>query len=184
MKIQKMDTRIIKGLITLAVLAWAVYEFIQGNIWSGVFITLLAIILGLMVFRSLRLMMAFLQLRGQKMEKAQRWLDRVKNPEKLWKSQEAYYYYLVGLTQSQAQSITQAEKSFKKAVNTGLRMDHDKAVAKLNLAMIALSKNRPREAQSLISEVKKLDKRNMLKNEIKMVTQAMKKGPQVTHRKR
>ena len=128
--------------------------------------------------------MAFAQLRTQKMDKAQVWLNRIKHPEKLWKSQEAYYYYLNGLTQSQSQSLSNAEKNFKKAINIGLRMDQDKAVAKLNLAMIAMSKNRPREATTLIAEVKKLDKRNILKNEIKMVTQAMKKGPTVSHRGR
>jgi len=179
-----MDTRIIKGIIAAVVLAWAVYEFIQGHIWSGIFITLLAAILILLVFRSVRLLMAFAQLRGQKMEKAQKWLNRIKRPEKLWKSQEAYFYYLTGLTQSQSQSLSNAEKNFKKAVNIGLRMDQDKAVAKLNLAMICLSKGKSREATVLIAEVKKLDKRGLLKNEIKMVNQAMKKGPTVSHRKR
>lgn len=180
-----MDTRIIKGIVALAALAWAVYEFIQGNIWTGISITLLAAVLILLVFRSIRLLMAFVQLRGQKLDKAKRWLNRVKNPSRLWKSQEAYYYYLNGLVESQGQnSMSQAEKQFKKAISTGLRMDQDKAVAKLNLAMIALSKNRPREAKILMAEVKKLDKRNMLKKEIKMVNDAMKRGPKVAHRGR
>ncbi len=182
-QILKMDTRIIKGLIALAILAWAVLEFIDGHIWSGIFITLLAAVAVLFVFRSIRMLMAFVQLRAQKIEKAKVWLNRVKRPEFLWKSQQAYYYYLKGLTDGQTEGMNQAEKYFKKALGLGLRMNYDKAVAKLNLAMIALSKNRPKEAQTLIAEVKKLDDKNMLKNEIKMVNDALKKGPTVMHRK-
>jgi hypothetical protein len=41
------------------------------------------------------------------------------------------------------------------------------AMAKLNLAGIAMSKNRKREAQILLTEAKKLDKHNMLDNQIR-----------------
>jgi len=182
-QISDMDTRIIKGLIALALLAWAVLEFIQGHIWTGIFIVLLAAIAVLFVFRSIRMLMAFAQLRTQKIDKAKVWLNRIKKPEYLWKSQQAYYYYLKGLTDGQTEGMAQAEKYFKKALGLGLRMNYDKAVAKLNLAMIALSKNRPREAQTLITEVKKLDNKNMLRNEIKTVNDALKRGPMVSHRK-
>ncbi len=54
-------------------------------------------------------------------------------------------------------------------------MDHDKAMAKLQLAGIALTKRRKREATTLIAEAKKLDKHGMLADQIKMVKQQMKK---------
>ena len=54
-------------------------------------------------------------------------------------------------------------------------MDHDKAMAKLQLAGIALTKRRKREATMLITEAKKLDKHGMLKDQIAMVKQQMKK---------
>ena len=72
-------------------------------------------------------------------------------------------------------NINDAEKYFKKAVDLGLSMDADMAMAKLNLAGIAMTKNRKREAELLLTEAKKLDKHNMLDDQIKMMRQQMKK---------
>jgi hypothetical protein len=72
-------------------------------------------------------------------------------------------------------NLMQAEKYFKKAIQLGLSMDMDLAVAKLNLAGIAMSRRRKLEATNLISEVKKLDKQGMLKDQIKMMKEQMKK---------
>ena len=66
-------------------------------------------------------------------------------------------------------------KYFKKAIQLGLSMDLDMAVAKLNLAGIALSRRRKLEATQLLNEVKKLDKQNMLKDQVNMMKQQMKK---------
>ncbi len=57
------------------------------------------------------------------------------------------------------------------------------AMAKLNLAGIAMTKNRKMEATNLLNEAKKLDKQNMLKEQITMMKQQLKKGPQVQHRR-
>ena len=120
-------------------------------------------------------MLAFWYLRKNKLEKAQKALSRIKHPEQLLKRQEAYYYYLTGLIESQLQGVGKAEKFFKRALTLGLRMDQDKAVAKLNLAAIAMYKRRKREATTLLSEAKKLDKHNMLADQIKQLQQQMKK---------
>ena len=55
-------------------------------------------------------------------------------------------------------------------------MDHDMAMVKLNLAGIAFSKRRKQEANLLLAEAQKLDKRNMLGDQIKMMKQQMKKA--------
>lgn len=54
-------------------------------------------------------------------------------------------------------------------------MDQDLAMAKLNLAGIAMTKRRKREATNLLAEAKKLDKHNMLQDQIRMMKQQMKK---------
>ena len=94
--------------------------------------------------------------------------------EKLIRSQEAYYYYLNGLILSQTQ-MNQSERFFKKALSIGLRTDTDKAVAKLNLAGLAMSRRKKREATTLITEAKKLDKHNMLDEQLKMMKQQLKR---------
>ena len=80
-------------------------------------------------------------------------------------------------------NLSLAERYFKKAVELGLTMDQDLAMAKLNLAGIAMTKNRKIEAEKLLSEAKKLDKQGMLKEQITMMKAQFKKGPQVQQRR-
>ncbi len=109
------------------------------------------------------------------MEGAKKYLDKIKNPESaLIKKQQGYYNYLNGILVSQT-NLGQAEKYFKKAIELGLSMDQDLALAKLQLAGIAASKRRKIEAEKLLSEAKKLDKHNMLKDQINMLKQQLKR---------
>ncbi len=102
-------------------------------------------------------------------------MSYIKNPSSaLVTKQEGYFNFLHGIIVSQT-NLTQAEKYFKKALRFGLSMKHDKAMAKLQLAGIALTKRRKREAINLIAEAKKLDKHGVLNDQIRMMKQQMKK---------
>ncbi|CAL2060774.1 DUF2892 domain-containing protein [Tenacibaculum sp. 190524A05c] len=165
----------IKLILAVLTAAWAVYEFSQGHIGNGLAILLLTGIFILFYFKNEFILLAFLQLRKQNFEGAKKWLTYIKNPEaSLTVKQQGYYNYLHGIMLSQT-NITQAEKFLKKAVKLGLSMDHDLAMAKLQLAGIAMTKRRKREATTLMNEAKKLDKHGMLKEQIQMLKQQMKK---------
>jgi hypothetical protein len=165
----------IKLVITGLIIVWAVFEFVKGHIWNGISILLLAGLFIFFYFKNEILLLSFLKLRKQDMQGTAALLDKIKNPSAaLVKKQEGYYNFLRGITVSQT-NLTQAEKFFKKALQLGLSMDHDKAMAKLQLAGIAMTKRRKREATNLIAEAKKLDKHGMLKEQIQMVKQQMKK---------
>ena len=124
------------------------------------------------------ILLAFFQLRKQNFEGANKWLSKIKNPKSsLTIKQQGYYNYLKGIMVSQT-NMNEAEKYFKKAVTLGLSMDTDMAMTKLNLAGIAMSKNRKREAEILLSEAKKLDKQNMMEDQIKMMKDQMKRSGQ------
>ena len=73
-------------------------------------------------------------------------------------------------------NMNEAEKYFRKAEKLGLSMSTDMAMVKLNLAGVAMTKNRKREAELLLAEAKKLDKQNMLDDQIKMMKQQMKRA--------
>jgi len=162
---------ILAGLITV----WSVYQFSQVNIMNGISILLLAGLFVLFYFKNEFILLAFLQLRKQNFEGTKKWLDYIKNPETaLTTKQQGYYNYLHGIMLSQS-NMTQAEKFLRKAVKLGLSMDHDLAMAKLQLAGIAMTKRRKREATNLMAEAKKLDKQGMLKEQIQMMKQQMKK---------
>ncbi len=166
----------IKLVIALLIIAYAVYQFTEGYIGNGIMYILLSLIFVFLYFKNEMILLAFLRLRKQDFDGAKKWLNKIKNPSSaLVKKQEGYYNYLHGLMVSQT-NMNEAEKYFKKAINLGLSMDHDLAMAKLNLAGIAFSKRRKMEAQKLITEAQKLDKRGMLTDQIKMMKQQMKKA--------
>lgn len=165
----------IKLAIAFAIVVWSVFQFIEGNIMNGISLLLLAGIFVLFYFKNEFILLAFLQLRKQNFAGAAKWLAYIKNPSAaLVKKQEGYYNFLQGILVSQT-NITQAEKFFKKALNLGLNMKHDIAMAKLQLAGIAMTKRRKREATMLISEAKKLDTQKILTDQIKMLKEQMKK---------
>jgi tetratricopeptide (TPR) repeat protein len=165
----------IKIILAALLLAFAVYQFVEGEIGNGIFLILLALVFVFLYFRNEMILMAFLRMRKQDFEGTKKWLGKIRNPEAaLIPKQQGYYYYLHGIMASQ-NNLTEAEKHFKKALKLGLTMDYDVAMAKLSLAGIAMQKRRKREATLLLNEAKKLDKQNMLKDQIKMMQQQMKK---------
>jgi tetratricopeptide (TPR) repeat protein len=167
--------RNIKLIIAGLIIVTGIWQFTEGNIGNGIFLVLLSGIPIFLYFKNEFILLAFLKLRKQDFEGAKKWLAYIKNPETaLIQKQQGYFNYLHGIMLSQT-NINQAEKYFKKAIELGLSMDMDLAVAKLNLAGVAMTRRRKLEATSLLNEAKKLDKQNMLKEQITMMKEQMKK---------
>jgi len=170
-----MFNKIFKLIIAGLIIAYAGYQFYEGEIGNGIFLILLSLIFIFLYFRNEMILLAFLRMRKQDLIGTQKWLNKISNPETaLTTKQQGYYNYLHGIIFSQT-NLTQAEKYFKKALKLGLTMDYDVAMAKLSLAGIAMQKRRKREATMLLQEAKKLDKNKMLTDQIKMMQQQMKK---------
>jgi len=155
---------------------YAVYQFIESFVGNGIMFVFIGLIFLFLYFKNEFILLAFLKLRKQDFEGTERWLKRIKNPKAaLTQKQQGYYNFLKGIMVSQT-NMTAAEKFFKNAVSLGLSMDHDMAMAKLNLAGIAFTKRRKQEAQRLLKEAQTLDKRNMLAEQIRIMKQQMKKA--------
>ena len=170
-----MFPKIIKLILALGVFGWGVFQFLDNEIGNGLFATFTAGMFVLLYFKNEIIFMAFLRLRKQDFAGTQKWLDRIPNPQtSLVTKQQGYYFYLQGIIQSQT-NLTQAEKHFKKALDLGLNMKHDLAMAKMSLAGILMQKRRKREASSLLAEAKKLDSHGMLTAQIKLMQQQLKK---------
>jgi len=171
-----MYNKIFKLIIAGLIIATAVWQFTEGNIGNGIMFILLSLIFVFLYFKNEFILLAFLRLRKQDFPGAQKWLNKIKNPETaLVTKQQGYFNYLQGIMVSQS-DMNLAEKYFKKAVSLGLNMDQDLAMAKLNLAGIAFSKRRKQEATILIKEAEKLDKQGMLKEQIKEMKSNMKRA--------
>lgn len=165
----------IKLIIAGLLIALGIYQIVDRSVGNGIFLILFSSIFILLYFKNEMILLAFLKLRKQDMDGAKKWLDKISNPETaLVRKQQGYYNYLNGIMISQT-NLTQAEKFFKKAIELGLSMDQDLALAKLQLAGIAMSKRRKIEATNLLNEAKKLDKHGMLKDQIKMLKDQLKK---------
>jgi tetratricopeptide (TPR) repeat protein len=167
--------RNIKLILAGLIIITGIWQMTEGNIGNGIFLILLAAIPVFLYFKNEFILLAFLKLRKQDFPGAQKWLAYIKNPETaLVRKQQGYFNYLHGIMLSQT-NLIKAEKYFKKAIELGLTMDMDLAVAKLNLAGVAMTRRRKLEATQLLSEAKKLDKQNLLKEQITMMKEQMKK---------
>ncbi|MEK6451738.1 MULTISPECIES: DUF2892 domain-containing protein [Myroides] len=167
--------RYIKLGIAGLLFATAIWQFVEGGIGNGIFLLFLMAIVILLYYKNEFILLAFLKLRKQDFDGAQKWLNKIKNPETaLVRKQNGYYNYLMGIMTSQT-NLNASEKYMKKAVELGLNMDQDLAMAKLQLAGIAMTKRRKLEAQKLLGEAQKLDKQGMLKDQIKMMKEQMKR---------
>lgn len=154
------------GVVFLCYIGW----------WgTGVLLFLLAGIVVLTIFKNEYNMLAFFFMRRGNFEKAESALLKIKHPEKFTQSQHSFYYYLLGIVESQKKSFAKSERYFKRALDIGLRMEHDRAMAKLNLAGFSLSKRNKREAMMHLAEAKKLDKNKMLTDQVKMIEAQLKR---------
>ena len=174
-----MFNKYIKIVLSLLIFALSIQQFIDGAVGStgnGIMLILLSLVFVFLFFKNEFLIFAFFQLRKQNLDGANRWLNRIKNPKSaLTTKQQGYYNYLKGLIISQ-ENMNQAEKYFRTAITLGLNMDHDLAMAKLNLSGILFTKRRKVEAQKLLKEAQELDKQGMLTEQIKMMKNQMKRG--------
>lgn len=158
---------IIKIILSLGSFAYTVFLFGSGSWGWGIVMFLVTTIITLTIFRNEWILLTMVQLRQQNMEKAAKYLNRIKQPQFLIKRQRAFYYYLQGITGREGLKLSETEKLYRKALNIGLKQDYDKAMAKLNIAAICMQTGRRREAETLLAESKKLDAKGMLTEHIK-----------------
>lgn len=165
----------IKLVISCLIISFSIYLFTEREYGWGVLMIFLSLFPIILFFRNEYILLAFWFLRKQNMEGAKKWLNKIQNPEtQLMKMQFGYYYYMKALINGQ-DNFAESETNMKKALQFGLTFDHDKAMAKLTLASAAMAKGRKKEAEILLEEAKKLDKTDMLKDQIKMMKDQMKR---------
>ena len=169
-----MNKNIKIALAAILIISGIYMMFFTRNIGWGVVVFLLSAFPILLYFKNEMILMAFWHLRKQNMEKAASWLAKVTNyPAQLHRTQYGYFHYLTGLTLAQ-DSPSKVEPYMKKALEYGLNMKQDRAMATLNLAASAISRGRRQEGQRLLEEAKKLDSAGMMTDQIKMMKVQMK----------
>ena len=166
-------SNIFRLIISCVIFAGAVALCVLGSWWWGILVLFLGGIVLLSFFFNENMIIAQWFLRKENNDKAEAWLLKIKDYEKeLNKNQHGYYNLLIGLTESRKAPM-KSEKYFKKALQLGMKMSHNTALAKLSLAGIAMAKRNKREAQMYLSEASKDDKNKLLTDQIKMMKQQM-----------
>ena len=164
---------LIKFALALGSLGYTVYLFSSGLWGWGIFFIFITTFFSLFIFRNQNILLAALQMRQQNVDKAQKYLGRIKQPQYLFRGQRAYYFYLLALASQQSIKMSQTEALLRKALGIGLKKDHDQAMAKINIAAVCMQSGRRREAETLLSEAKKLDKKGVMAEYIKSLKKQM-----------
>lgn len=162
-----MVRKYVRLAIAVVVLCGSVLLFATDSVYYGLLVFFFSGLFVLTHFKNEKNLLAFYYLRKNKIQAAGKVLAKVKHPESMIKSQEAYLYYLTASVELQNHNNSKAEKNFKKALSTGLRMDSDQAVAKLNLAGISLSRRNKKMATHYLQEAKKLDSKKLLTPQVR-----------------
>ncbi len=161
-------------LVIACVIMGAGVTLCAFGFWGwGITVFLLGGITLLTFFFNENMIIAQFYLRKENTIKAEEFLNRIKNYEKeLNKNQWGYYNMLIGLIESRTAPL-KAEKYFKKALQLGMSMSHNNALAKLSLAGISMAKRNKREAEMYMKEAAKDDKNKLLADQIKMMKAQM-----------
>ncbi len=157
-------------IIISAVLLGIAITLIVFSFWGwGILLIFLAILVFVTFIFNEKMLLAQWYLRKENMDKAESSLLGIKDYEKeLYKGQWGYYNLLIGLIESRKAPM-KSEKYFKKALQLGLTMDHNIALANLSLAGVEMGKRNKIQATRLLKEAEKADKNKLLADQIKMM---------------
>ncbi|RYM34057.1 DUF2892 domain-containing protein [Brumimicrobium glaciale] len=165
---------ILRVIIAVSALAFNVYLFYSGSWGWGITMILPLAIIWVTFWRNENVIIALYQMRLGKIDKAWNALNRIKALQFLPKKQHAYVLYLKGMLGLQHDlGYAQCEQMIRKGLNMGLRTKQDQAVAHMQLAGICMQTGRKNEAKMLLAEAKKLDTKNMLKEQLATMKKQM-----------
>ncbi|WP_374949255.1 DUF2892 domain-containing protein [Mucilaginibacter sp.] len=162
-------SNIVRLVIACIIMGGAVTLCAFGFWGWGVPLFLIGGLVLLTFFFNENMLVAQFYLRKENSDQAEAWLSKITDYEKqLHKGQWGYYNLLIGLVESRKAPL-KSEKYFKKALQLGLTMSHNLALAKLSLAGISMAKRNKREAEMYLKEAAKDDKNKLLADQIKMM---------------
>ena len=168
---------ILRIFIALGAIGFNTSLFYAGSWGWGISMLLITALIILSFFRNPTMILALNQMRVGNTEKAYKYINRIKNPQYLPRKQHAYVIFLQAIMGAQNLGPAQSEQKLRKALALGLRTPEDNAMARMHLAGVCSQSGRRKEAMSLLSEAKKLDKSGMMKDQIKTMQQQLQMAP-------
>lgn len=168
------------GLIALFLLGGIATTFFFGFVWSWLPLLLgIALLVGYILLGTIQSASQMMQL-GNFLGADDR-LNLTFKPDWLYVTNRAYYYILKGTIASQLhKDWDKAEEYLNKAESLELPSDNEKAAVKLQLANIAATRNKWKEAKLIFREMKNLKVTEpSLKEQIKQFEKAIAQSGQM-----
>ena len=168
---------IIRCVLAAASLFSTVALFYNGYWGWGICMILVTVVIGFTFFRNENMILALNQMRVGNTDKAFKYINRVSSPQFLPRKQHAYVVFLQAIMGAQTLGLAQCEQKLRKALSLGLRTPEDNAMARMHLAGICAQSGRKKDALTLLSEAKKLDKAGMMRDQIRTMQQQLQIAP-------
>ena len=170
----------IKLVIAGLMVTGGIFLMFNRQIGWGIVCVVLSIVPIVLFFKNEYILLSLWKMRDQKLDEVARLLSNITDYKtQLHRSQYGYYHYMLGLTY--AENPLKAEGLMKTALEYGMSMKHDRALAKFNLAIAALSRGNKTDAQRLLNDAQKLDTAGMLTEHIRSMKEQMKKPNMQKH---
>ena len=154
---------------------WATFGF-----WYGFFFVLTGVILLLGLIFLGTVGPAAQALQDSDFDKAEKMLNLTPNPNWLYSTNKAYFYMLKGSIAIARKDINEGERYLKMAEAVEVPSDNERAMLQIQLAQIALSKQRFQEAKIHYKKAKGLKiSEGPLKDQFRQLEQAINQSGQV-----
>lgn len=137
----------------------------------------LGCLIGLVVgyYRNGTVWLALQQLQRQNYDKAEAFLNEIKQPERLAKTQQGYYHFVKAFVAMSRDDINTAETLFTKALELGVRTQTREALIYLHLADIRVVHKDKAGAEAHLQKLKSLKYRPSMQSFVDEVSESVAK---------
>lgn len=167
------------ALIVLSIVG-GIALWVSFGFWYGFFFVLIGVILLLGLIFLGTVGPAAQALQDSDFDKAEKMLNLTPNPKWLYSTNKAYYYMLKGSVAIARKDVSEGERYLKMAEEVEVPSDNERAMLQIQLAQIALSKGRVKEARIHFKKAKGLKiSEGPLKDQFRQLELAMNQSGQM-----
>lgn len=150
-----LTTRVRFAVIAIAIilLGWTIYQQVY-EISAIVGFGILFLIYG--YFKEGTVVLAAKAYHHQDLEKAEKLLREIKNPDRLMRKRRGYYEYMLGNIELKKENFAEAERHFQIASRFPLKNENEKGLILVQLANLNLRKKEFKKAKAYTSTAKDL----------------------------
>ena len=159
--------------IALVLLGWTVYQ--QTYELSAIIVFgIIFVLYG--YFKEGTVVLAAKAYHQQDLEKTEKLLGEIKNPDRLKKNRRGYYEFMFGNIELKRENFSEAERHFQIASRFPLKNENEKGLVLTQLANLNLRKKEFIKAQAYIDIAKELKISSRVKGIIDRIEQEIHKG--------